>query len=69
MIRLVASATWPRPGEAGGVLVTAIGVEVDKVVVEPLQDPVPSKPEREGGEPAVREEREILEPGAEPVPS
>jgi hypothetical protein len=53
----------------GGVLVTAIGVEVDQVVVEPLEDPVPSRREREGGEPAVREEREILEPEAEPVSS
>ena len=55
-------------GRTGGVLVTAIGVEVDQVVVEPLEDPVPRR-EPEGGEPAVREEPEILEPGAEPVPS
>jgi hypothetical protein len=53
----------------GGVLVTAIGVQVDQVVVEPLEDPVPSRQEAERGEPAEGEDGAVLQPGTEPVPS
>jgi hypothetical protein len=43
--------------------VTAIGEEVDLVVVEPLEDPVPESAPAEAEEPAV------VQPGNEPVPA